>query len=198
MKSKIIPLLCGAALAAAAAPAFAATSHVDPSLTFISGFSKVFDFYKDSPMAGDHGSNIPVGLSVRGGWITPSGVRFDLMIGPLALIYGDFDYHDVPLGASVAYAFNDGGKVNPYVRVGGVHHFVGGDFVVDNSANGFLGTFGMEFLNRPSWVKIVVEAGYDTSKIKLCEPVDVCVREEDVHPSGFLLSAGASFRFGRK
>ena len=196
MSNKIISALGGILLAAGAAPASAAT-HVDPAFTFISGYTKVFDFYKDSPQAGDHGLNWPIGFSVKGGLITTSGFRFDLMFGPLALIYGDFDYHDVPIGASLVYAFNDGGKVNPYIRAGGVHHFVGGDFVQENSADGFIGAAGLEFLNKPSWIKVIVEAGYDTSKIQLCEPVDVCTRQEEVHPAGFMVSAGASFRFGK-
>jgi len=132
-------------------------------LTYVSGFQDVVDWYDNEVPLLDTGTVIPVGLSYKLTYNIPNGLRFDFGIGPIALAFGDIEYYDIPLQLTAGYTFIPSSKFRPYLRFGGVYHFVDGDYIEDEPEIGLLGAVGFEFGTRGK-ISGFIEVSHDTSK----------------------------------
>ncbi len=84
-------------------PATAVTLDHAVSLSYISGFSDVVDYYDDRPFMASETDPVPVGLAYTFTTNFDSGFRFDAGLGPIAVILGDVDYWDVPLRMTAGF-----------------------------------------------------------------------------------------------
>lgn len=157
-------------------------------ISYISGFSDVYDFYDDIPYtSGD--DTIPIGLAYNFIVNFDNGFRVDAGLGPIALIGGDYDYYDVPIRMLLGFTMLPESKVRPYVKAGASYHISDGDYMTEDPGFGLLGSIGIEFGKRGS-ISGFIEASYDTAEATF-EYNSSLKREIEVH--GFVVSAGVVF-----
>ncbi len=163
--------------------------------TFMSGFKKVYDFYKDVEDA-DSGLMIPVGISFTPYYEFTHGSMLGLEVGPISAVFMEergsssstsVKYWAVPLGFTYGFMFMPSASISPFAKVGVKYHIVGGDYI-DKSTPGFYGGAGVEFL-RNKMVGISVELGYDSSEVTFGEGGYT----EDIRPAQFMASVRAVF-----
>lgn len=168
-------------------------------LSYVSGFSEIIDFY-DEAFNLDSSGGIPVGLFYNFTTNFASGLRIDAGLGPLAMIFGDLEYYDVPLRVQVGYTFIPKSSFRPYVKAGVSYHFSDGDYVKDEAGLGLLGTVGVEF-GRRGTISGFVEVSHDTAEAtfdsNMQGPVNYArrlpYRSEDIKINGTVVSIGVTF-----
>jgi hypothetical protein len=186
-------------------------------LDYVSGLSDVADLYIDNVTApfGTAASDevddlkLPVGLKFTGNYEWDSGVRVDFNIGPLMLVMVDltvsgsynydhsYTYYDIPVGLTGGYSFIRNGSVSPYVRVGGVHHIVSGDFN-ESTSPGLLAAVGIEFM-RMRTAQVSIELAVDQSEVEFdkitCSSIGTnCrTRREAINTSDILFGVAVKF-----
>lgn len=138
-------------------------------VTYASGISDVADLYEENYEAENPGSEvdtvtIPIGVSFYSRYQGDSGMTFNIGAGPAFIIFGDVDHTEIPLSATVGYAFSASGNSTAYVRAGVVVHFVSGDYVEDSEA-GSLVALGFEN-GRNSGVNWGIEVSVDDSEVE--------------------------------
>ena len=138
-------------------------------VTYASGISDVADLYEDNYEAENPGSEvdtltIPVGVSFHSRYRGASGMSVNIGVGPAFIIFGDVDHAEIPLSASVGYAFSPSGDSSAYVRAGIVMHLVSGDYVEDSEA-GTLLAVGVEN-GRNGGVNWGLEVSVDDSEVE--------------------------------
>ena len=165
---------------------------VGPS--FMSGFSKVYDFYKDAEDA-DNGILIPIGISFTPYYAFTHGSLLGLDVGPVCAIFmeergkssSSLKYWAVPVGCTYGFMFMPSSSISPFARVGIKYHIVGGDYI-DKSTPGFYGGAGVEFM-RNKRIGISTEVGYDSSEVSFGEDGYT----EDIRPAQFIASIRVVF-----
>jgi len=183
-----------AALGVAAAPlAQAATYDHAFGLSYVSGVSDVGDFYDDEEFLDV--TTIPIGLNYRFIINLDVGVRFDLGVGPLVLMFGsDADYWDVPLQATVGYNLFPNHKFRPYIRGGVSYHVMDGDLVEDDAGSGLFGAVGVE-IGRRGRGSFFIEVSKDTAEATFMHdnPSPGVKSREDIEVSGLAITIGGTF-----
>lgn len=158
--------------------------------TYVSGFSEVTDLFKDNlryrGYSLEEEGSAPVGLSFHPYYQWDSGLGMGFGFGPAMVIavdsnYESYDLAIVPFSLDVRYAFNINGSVSPYIRGGGTYLYANGDFK-DSVQAGAFGAAGIEFL-RDRMISVGVEAGYDTSVVKMQRLRTHTI--ESIEPIGF-------------
>ena len=136
---------------------------------------KLLDYYQQDGYTTESRIIIPVGLVLNPyyDWQTPIGaIGAGVSVGPTAFNIVDnvsmghtsFSYA-VPVGGFMRYTPWPKATFSPYVRVGVEYPFAGGDNF-ESSSVGVVGAVGIE-LWRTKMVGVSLEAGYDTSQIKV-------------------------------
>ena len=141
-------------------------------VTYASGISDVADLYEANLEANPFidsadVSEFPVGVGFRTRYQGDSGITMDIGIGPLFLILGDASHTEIPLSATVGYAFVHSANTSPYARIGVSHHIVSGDFV-ESSEPGLFGAVGIEF-GRNEGVNWGLELSVDDSTVEFLD-----------------------------
>ena len=156
-------------------------------LSYADGIYDVEDAIEENPFV-TVDTVLPVGLSFQPYVeFTDIGLGLGASVGPAMLIVGDFTSYCVPMGADVRYTLFRKSNVSPYVRGGFRYSAAGGDFLSSGDP-GFYAGGGIEFLRTKS-VSFAIEAGYDTSEIK----VDTGSGSRHVKPVGFTVGLFAVF-----
>lgn len=166
-------------------------------VSYVSGATDVWNWHEDNLNLLDEGVGIPIGVSYRFAKIFDSGMRFDAGVGPVVLILGDIEYHDIPFQLSFGYSFSQSSDVRPYVRLGASFHSNSGDYLKDKAGVGAVGAVGME-IGRPGSPSFFVEAAVDTSEATFSTSQSnsymvTHASEEDIAVSEFLLTMGVRF-----
>ncbi len=154
--------------------------------SYVNGAYDLNDKLKDSYREGGYNVSdnfvLPVGLTFNPRVEFPFGLGIGVALGPTEFIaveresyYYGYDYYHhpddtelnyvIPVGGYVQYNLFRDRTVSPFVRVGVRYPITGGDNIKSSSV-GFFGSGGVEFL-RDKKVAFGIEAGYDTSEIKV-------------------------------
>jgi hypothetical protein len=67
-------------------------------------------------LSADVDLKVPLGIAAGVTYDLPSGLRWDVTLGPTFFIGGDVSHFELPLGATVGYNFDLGGDASPFVR----------------------------------------------------------------------------------
>jgi len=151
-------------------------------INYVSGLSDVTDRfeknYRNEYLVTEFDDlEIPIGLTFRTLFQADNGLRADFGVGPTAFIFVSCDgacedrsYLDFPVSATIGYTFANSSSIAPYVRVGGVYHLAGGDYV-DSSTPGIYAAAGVEF-TRDRFIMWGFEVSIDTSEVdfEIIEP----------------------------
>ncbi|MDH3762822.1 MAG: porin family protein [Gammaproteobacteria bacterium] len=137
--------------------------------TYAGGINDVVDLYEDNyeaenPFTDVESFAIPIGAGFIGRYETDSGLIFNLGVGPAFIISGDISHTEVPLSATIGYAFARNGDASPYIRAGVVSHYVSGDYVEDSDP-GALTAIGVEF-GRNGGLNWGLEISVDDSTVE--------------------------------
>jgi hypothetical protein len=165
--------------------------------SYVSGARDIWDWHEDNLNLDDEGSGVPVGISYRYASLFKSGLRLDMAIGPIVLILGDIEYHDVPIQMSVGYSFAQNSNVRPYARLGASFHINDGDYVKERDTVGAIGAIGLE-IGDPYRASFFIEAAYDSAEalFDTSESNSYSTRnesEEEILVNNFLLTVGVKF-----
>lgn len=192
---------------ALASLAFGTAAHAEEGWRFglgpsyVTGIEDVTDLYEyNMEFEGydevDVDMLLPVGITFAADYHWRSGVRLDIGLGPAFFIAGDADHFELPVSGTVGYSFMPNSSVSPYVRVGGVHHFVSGDYYV-SADPGLFAAAGLDFA-RTNAVKFTLEVATDQSEVEFdtvrctsqfigsCRPAVVMLNTYDVLVSLFI------------
>lgn len=166
-------------------------------ISYVSGAPDVWDWHEDNLYLDTDGGGIPLGVSYRFANITDSGLRFDIGVGPVVLIYGDVEYQDIPIQLSLGYNLFSSDSLTTYARAGASLHISDGDYLKEEADFGGVLALGMEFGSSGS-TKFFMELAYDTAEatFSTAQNSTYFVRrasEEDIEVSGFQLTLGARF-----
>ena len=138
----------------------AASNHA-LGLSYTSGFGDVVDWHDNNLLVED-AFDVPIGISYRYIHTFSSGLRMDVGVGPVSLIAGDIEYHDIPAQLTLGYTFLKSGGFSPYLRGGVVYHINGGDYVKTSADFGLLGALGAEM--GKSRIRFFAEVAVDTAE----------------------------------
>lgn len=141
-------------------------------VTYASGISDVADLYEDNLADGPFVDSVevyefPVGVGFRSRYQADSGITVDIGVGPLFVMLGDASHTEIPLSATVGYAFAASANTSPYARLGVSHHFANGDYV-ESSEPGLLGAVGIEF-GRNEGLNWGIELSVDDSTVEFLD-----------------------------
>jgi hypothetical protein len=167
MKSPIkqITLLAVAAFTSlTSTPTLAANWAQYLGFSYISGARNVWDWYDDN-FDFIHGRNRTFGLdfSYRYAILFESDMRIDTGLGPLVVIDGAIDYHDIPFQLTVGYDFLHTFNFRAYARLGASYHSNDGDYIKDKARYGAFGAINFEF-GKAGPGSFFIEASYDSAK----------------------------------
>jgi len=172
-----------------AMPATARTFDHSVGFSYLSGFGDVVEFYDDIPYTYQETDTVPVGISYRATANLDSGMRVDLGIGPLALIFGDYEYWDVPLHATLGFSFFPNHSVRPYLRVGASLHIADGDYMTEDPGVGLLGAAGLEIGDRGR-LSGFIEIAHDTAEATFEYSA---AHREKIKVNGTVITLGVTF-----
>lgn len=142
---------------------------------------------------------LPIGPSFVAGYRFGFGLELLGDVGPVSFIAVDdtvadevYVNWDVPVGATVGYAFLRDSAVSPYVRGGFRYHFSSGDYT-ESSGGGLYVAGGINFFSNKA-VQLQVEVAYDASEVTYKSPDFYGPGdEEDIEPGAFMVSVRAAF-----
>ena len=139
------------------------------AVTYASGIKDVSDLYEENYEAENPGTEvdtvtIPVGVGFHSRYQADSGMIVNIGAGPAFIIVGDVDHTEIPLSATVGYAFSATGNSTAYIRAGLVTHIVSGDYV-EGSEAGTLVALGVEN-GRNGGVNWGLEISVDDSEVE--------------------------------
>jgi preprotein translocase subunit Sec61beta len=131
-------------------------------VAYATGLSDVADLHEDnlnaSGLEADVDLKVPLGLAGGVTYDWPSGMRFDLTLGPTFFIGGDVSHSELPLGATIGYNFMREADISPFVRAGIVQHFASGDYETGSSP-GLVVAAGVDFQ------RVTIEVAFDDSEV---------------------------------
>jgi len=131
-------------------------------VAYATGLNDVTDLHEDnlraSGLEADVDLKVPLGLAGGVTYDWPSGLRFDVTLGPTFFIGGDVSHSELPLGASVGYNFAREADISPFVRAGLIHHIASGDYETGSSP-GLLVAAGVDFQ------RLTIEVALDNSEV---------------------------------
>jgi hypothetical protein len=179
--------LCAAALAAGLGTIPSARAgedfHFPVGIAYSSGIAdatdKLADLYRQDGYSVSK-IDVPLGLVLNPyyEWHTSiGGIGAGVTVGPTAFVVVDHNGGDnfsgntqlsyaVPVGPFIRYTPWPKATISPYVRAGVTYTIAGGNF--DSSGAGGFGAVGVE-LWRTKRVGVSLEAGYDSSRIKVTQ-----------------------------
>ncbi len=166
-RRKLIPLvgiIAGISLTSKTALADHSAHYL--GLSYVSGVVDIWNWHEDNLYMQEESGGIPIGISYRYAKLFDSGLRLDAGVGPIVLIVGDVEYHDIPVQLSVGYSFSQASDFRPYARIGASIHNNNGDYVKDKAGVGVVGAIGFEYGN-PGSPCFFMEASYDSAKTTL-------------------------------
>ncbi len=169
--------------------------HFQAGLSYVQGAYEVRDRLDDNFNLSDQ-FVWPVGLTLSPFYELDCGFAIGLSIGPASVIaIEESDENDysfiLPVGADVRYTFFRHHQIAPYLRAGVRYPIVGGDYL-DSGEVGAFGAVGVEFW-RQKKVQMVLEAGYDSSSVKVERgPLG---GDRRATYAGFMAGVGVKFRF---
>ena len=152
----------------------------EAGIAYVTGINDVADHYEDNlERAGfevDVDVRVPVGVGARAIYLWSSNLRADLALGPMFFISGDVNHFELPLSATLGYAFMPTASISPYVRAGAVYHYVDGD-QYSSTSPGLLAAVGVEFS------RVTIEIATDRSEVEFdalrCTAPSVCELGKD-------------------
>jgi len=164
LKTRHLLARTACALSLAVLPAFAqeGSMHYSLGVTYVGGLQDVVDFY-NTEHNGSTSTLIPVGVRFSPYYEFKNGLRLNLDLGPLAMVAGDVNFTDVPLGATIGYAFAPSSDDTAYIRVGVRQHMASGSDV-DGSSAGLFAALGTDF-SRDRRVHWGFEVAVDTATV---------------------------------
>ena len=185
-------LLIGSLGVLTVATAQATTVDNALGLSYVTGVHDVGDFYDDEEFLDV--TTWPVGLAYRLTVNLDVGVRFDFGVGPVVLMFGDADYWDVPLQATVGYSLFPHHTFRPYIRGGASYHFMDGDLVDSKAGAGLLGAVGVE-IGKRGRVSFFGEVSLDTAEatFRHDNPAPGGSSSEDIKVSDVAVTLGVTF-----
>jgi hypothetical protein len=165
--------------------------------SYVSGAKEIWDWHEENLYLDEDSGGIPIGLSYRYANVLSSGMRVDAGVGPVVLIIGDVEYHDIPLQLTIGYSFSQSSNVRPYVRLGASYHISDGDYLKEKAGVGAVGAIGLE-IGNPGSPSFFIEAMYDTAQatFSTAQSNSYLVRqfsEKEIAVSDFLLTLGVRF-----
>jgi hypothetical protein len=195
---KMWKLVCTLILGFILVGSFSATAgewRVPLGLTFVSGAGEIVDQMEENMEAEgyivDSAQGLPMGISLQPYYEFDSGLGIGGGIGPFMLGFGDIDFSIIPVNLSLRYAFMPKSSTAPYLRLGASTLLASGDYI-EEAQPGFIGAVGVEFM-RDKAVQFGIEAGYDSSSIKIEDLPAGPTATKTIEPVGFLISIFAVF-----
>lgn len=173
-----------------ALPAGAVTLDHAVTLSYLTGYGDVVDWYDSRPSLYSETDPIPIGLAYNFTANFNSGFRLDAGLGPIAMILGDIDYYDVPLRFTAGFTILPSHTVRPYGRLGFAYHIADGDYMVEKPGFGLMGAVGLE-IGRRGRFSGFLEVSYDTAKATFEDTYYGDREEIKVH--GVVISLGVVF-----
>lgn len=148
-------------------------------LSYISGFSKVVDFYKSGTSFTP--TYIPVGGMFVPHYQFENGFAIGFGIGPIMFIYGDVHFFNIPVSLDLKYLFNPKATNSFYIRAGLKYNIAFGDEIKQRNIGPF-GGIGYQFS------RYAVEVAYDISSITFGEDFGFYSNQEKIKPSALMIS----------
>jgi hypothetical protein len=169
--------------------------RVPLGLTFVSGVGEIVDQIEANMETEvydvESTQGLPMGISLQPYYEFDSGLGVGGGIGPFMLGFGDASYMIIPMNVSLRYAFMPKSRTAPYLRLGASTLLASGDYF-EGGQLGFIGAVGVEFM-RDKAVQFGIEAGYDSSSIKMEDLPTGPTATKTIEPVGFLISIFAVF-----